>query len=83
MREQGVWGEATHTRETCACARLLKSGNEGYSKENRQNVTNMTIYQSGNEGYSKENRQNVTNMTIYQIWQFDHILQSKGFEGVS
>ena len=37
MREQGVWGEATHTREMCACARFLKSGNEGYSKENRQN----------------------------------------------
>ena len=61
LREQGVWGEATHTREMCVCARLLKSGNEGYSKENRQNVTNMTIY---------------------QIWQFDHILQSEGFEGV-
>ena len=26
LREQGVWGEATHTREMCACARLLKSG---------------------------------------------------------
>ena len=37
LREQGVWGEATHTREMCACARFLKSGNEGYSKENRQN----------------------------------------------
>ena len=76
MREQEGWGEATHTREMCVCARLLKSGNEGYSNENRQNVTNMTIYQSSNEGYSKENRQIVTNMTIYQIWQFDHILQS-------
>ena len=64
MREQGVWGEAAHTIEICACARLSKSGNEGYSKETRQNVTSMTMYQSGNEGYSKENRQNVTNMTI-------------------
>ena len=61
MREQWVLGEATHTREMCVCARLSKSGNEGYCKENRQNVTNMTIY---------------------QIWQFDHILQSKGFVGV-
>ena len=38
LRDQGVWGEATHTREMCVAARLLKSGNEGYSKENRQNI---------------------------------------------
>ena len=26
LREQGVWGEATHTREMSVCARFLKSG---------------------------------------------------------
>ena len=43
LREQGVWGEATHTREMSVCARLIKSRNEGYSKEIYQNVTNMNI----------------------------------------
>ena len=33
LREQGVWGEATHTGEMCLGARLLKSGSEVYSKE--------------------------------------------------
>ena len=33
LREQGVWGEATHTREMSVDTRLLKSGNEAYSKE--------------------------------------------------
>ena len=46
---RGFGGEATHTGEmcvcVCVCARLLKSEYEGYSKENRQNVSNMTIYQ--------------------------------------
>ena len=44
---RGFGGEATHTREMSACARLTKSGNEGYSKENRQNTksgTSIVVY---------------------------------------
>ena len=40
LREQGVWGETTHMEEMSVGARLLKFGNEAYSKENRQNVQN-------------------------------------------
>ena len=41
LRVQGVWGEATHTREMSIDTRLLNLGNEAYSKGNRQNVQNL------------------------------------------
>ena len=50
-REQGVWGEATHTGEMCVDARLTKSGNEAYSKENRYFCTSIIIYRFSRFGF--------------------------------
>ena len=55
LREQGVWGEATHTGEMSACARLTKSGNKGYSKENRHCCNFLWICFKNLIEFGKEN----------------------------
>ena len=66
-------GGHAYERNVRVC-QIVKTGQSRISKENRQNVTNMTIYQSGNEGYSKENRNNKDSEKVYHELPFHSLL---------